>query len=314
MRSQTIGVRFQLFRLQFRRLGSDSDGLLGLRAGAGSRPGGRVSFKSTRVAGCLCADKGALCARCSRTLLRSFLQHQKKPKERRPCWLRPSASLRATCGGALAGCAVELAARLRRSAQTATASQFTKHARTSAHATPQVLRRRRLQKGWGGQTAPTSTRAIAALGSACAARGACARDARPSAAMARTDVRLRVPFWPCREAQGAGRACAEGHTPSLTNSLRLFERSAPARSEFRSAPRERASQVAPRAARGRGQQGRLLFGDFLLATKRKLLRRRAHIPAPALNQLNLSKDIATNPIQTSARAQKHLKSASRGHP
>ena len=41
--------------------------------------------------------------------------------------------------------------------------------------------------------------------------------------------------------------------------------------------------------RGHGQRGRLLFGDFLSAgdrwrRKRKLLRRRAHIPAPALGK------------------------------
>ena len=36
---------------------------------------------------------------------------------------------------------------------------------------------------------PTSIRAIAALGRACAARGACARETGPSEAMARVDVR-----------------------------------------------------------------------------------------------------------------------------
>ena len=269
MRSSTIGVRFQLIWFRFRQLGSDSNCLLGLRAGAGSRPGGRVSF--------LCVAK------------------EKKPKERRPCWLRPSASLRATCGGVLAGCAVELAARLRRSAQTATASQLTKHARTSAHATPQVLRPRRIQKGWDSPTAKTSKQAFAALGPIRAG------TVRRASGAERSDGPCSwVPFWPCREAQGAGRACAAGHTPSLTNSLRLFERSAPARSEFRSAPRERASQVAPRAARGRGQQGRLLFGDFLLATKRKLLRRRAHIPAPALGKSMQPKIATGSPMNSSS--------------
>ena len=33
------------------------------------------------------------------------------------------------------------------------------------------------------------------------------------------------PFCPCREAQGVGRACAAGHTPSRSDLLRLFERS-----------------------------------------------------------------------------------------
>ncbi len=39
-----------------------------------------------------------------------FASPKKVTKERRPCWLRPSASLRATCVATLAGCAAELAA------------------------------------------------------------------------------------------------------------------------------------------------------------------------------------------------------------
>ena len=44
------------------------------------------------------------------------------------------------------------------------------------------------------------------------ARALCAATARPSAAMARMDVRLPSPFRMRRGAQGVGWACAEGHT------------------------------------------------------------------------------------------------------
>ena len=90
------------------------------------------------------------------------------------------------CGANLrrGGCRVRRGTRyaLARCARTTTASQITKHAREGAHATPQPPRRRRSQKGVGSQTAKqpnsqTATRAIAALGPVCAARGACARAA-----------------------------------------------------------------------------------------------------------------------------------------
>ncbi|MFD2378117.1 hypothetical protein ACFSTJ_12440 [Ottowia pentelensis] len=44
-------------------------------------------------------------------------------------------------------------------------------------------------------------------------------------------------------------------------------------------PQARASQVARSEAKGRGQWGRLSFAFFSLATQRKKVRRRAHIPA-----------------------------------
>jgi hypothetical protein len=50
------------------------------------------------------------------------------------------------------------------------------------------------------------------------------------------------------------------------------------RSEHRRLP------PSPTGRRGTQTGGRLLFGDFLLAAKRKLLRRRAHTPASALGK------------------------------
>ena len=64
--------------------------------------------------------------------------------------------------------------------------------------TPQPPRRRRSQQGVDSRTSKqpnsrTSIRAIAALGLARAARGACTRELGPSAAMARVDVLLPCP-------------------------------------------------------------------------------------------------------------------------
>ena len=61
--------------------------------------------------------------------------------------------------------------------------------------------------GVGQPNIQTSTRAFASLGRVCAARGACAREMGPSAAMARMDVR-RVPFWMRLGRAGRGVACA----------------------------------------------------------------------------------------------------------
>ena len=98
----------------------------------------------------------------------------------------------------------------------------------------------------GEPNSRTATRAIAALGPACAARGACAREMVPSKAMARMDVRLAGSLL---DAPGAHRA--RGGMRVGARMLReLTHRSCPsgapkARSEFCGAPRDRAPQVAP---------------------------------------------------------------------
>ena len=254
----------------------------------------------------------------------SLLRQRNVPKRKATLLAAtPARSAGATWGGTLAGCAVELAARLRRSAQTATASQLTKHARTSAHATPQLLRPRHIQKGRGSPTARTSTRAIAALGPRCAGASAlrCACGAE------RSDGPCSwVLFWPCREAQGVGRACAEGHTPSLTDSLRLSERSASARSEFRSAPRERASQVAPArsggvtasrvalwcshnfAARSERTPTCVNFGSFLSAKRKKGTRPPGRHPGSRPQHKHTSTQAHKH---TSTQARKHASTQAR---
>ena len=81
----------------------------------------------------------------------------------------------------------------------------------------------------------------------------------------------RVPFCACREARGRGcvRVPKDIRT-SCTDSPQLFERSAQRAASSAVAPPARASQVARSAAKRRAQQGRLLFGDFLLARQEKV--------------------------------------------
>ncbi len=182
-------------------------------AEAGSRPGGRGTC--------------------------SLLRQRKVPKRKAPLSLRPLRGAKGqTCVGAVAGCAVELTALRCSFVQTSTASQFTKHARCDARATPQPPRRRRSQQGVDSRTSKqpnsrTSIRAIAALGRACAARGACARENGPSAAMACVDVLLPLPLWMRRGAQGLA------DQGSRLSERSEFERD-PAKPEHRRLPRSEA--------------------------------------------------------------------------
>ena len=88
-----------------------------------------------------------------------------------------------------------------------------------------------------------------------------------------------APFAPLdapRSAAG-GVACVPKDThASLSSSPQLFERSAPARSEFCGAPRSRAPQVAPARSAGVADSG-VAFSlvTFFWRRKRKLLARRA---------------------------------------
>ena len=160
---------------------------------------------------------------------------------------------------------------LARCARTTTASQITKHARSDAHATPQTPRRRRSQKGVGSPTAqqpnsPTATRAVAALGPDGRRRFA-PRSARPSAAMARRDVRLRDPF---RMRRGAQRPADQGSRLSERR-RREFERD-PAGREHRRLPAAKRRDAACRVA--------FLLGTFLWRSKEKYLARRGETRPP----------------------------------
>ena len=118
---------------------------------------------------------------------------------------------------------------------------------------------------------------------------------------------------------------------SLTDSPRLFERSASARSEFRGARRNRPAAGLPRsAAQGSQTWERLFFGDFLLAKQKKVTAPPGALPGsrpehrhaakptskPRLRQAqperlaqaqeNTTNSIATYAYSKSARAPKHL--------
>ena len=198
------------------------------------------------------------------------------PKERNqrkgdPAVCDPFAALRGNLGCSVTGCTAELAARLRRSARTTAVSQFTKHARSDAHATPRPARPRRIQKG----TRRTSIRAIASLGPISRAQAPRAAQAGPSAAMARVAVRLldvRLPN-PLLAAPAAGRL--RGGTRVGARVLRdLTRRGCPSgaaqqQSEFHGAPRNRPDAGLPRSeAQGSQTGGRLSFGYFSLAKQR----------------------------------------------
>ncbi len=189
-----------------------------LGAGAGSRPGGRGTF--------LCFAK------------------EKYPKERRPCCLRPSASLRATWGARARGapwnslCAA-------RAAQTTTASQITKRVCPAAHPPPRALRAPGAARRDGE---PAATRAIAALGPVSRAQAPRAAQPGPSAAMARGVVwmfggspHLAAPAAVRLRGEHARRSAHASSSSSPWLSERRAQRKASSTAHPASAP----TQVAP---------------------------------------------------------------------
>ena len=200
----------------------------------------------------------------------------------------------------------------------------------SAHARPAPCASRHGQKG-PRQYGPS-------LRSAPLGQALRAAKTRPSAAMARV-VPNPLLDAPVAECLRGGMRVGARMLRQLTRRICPNE-ALQARSELCGAPRKCFAAGCPVAQRrGRRQQGRLLFGDFLLATKRKLLRRRAHTPAPALklgkelesdpnstlrcrahtpasvlSKNKQSKNIAVSAISISARSQKHYKSCRRSQP
>ncbi len=151
--------------------------------------------------------------------------------------------------------------------------------------TPQPPRRRRSQQGVGQPNIETATRAFASLGPVSRAQAPRAAQAGPSAAMARVDVRFAgsLLYAPgARRARGGMRVGAR-MLRELTH--RSCSSGAPqARSEFCGAPRDRAPQVAPQRSEGvADSRVALSLVTFFRRDERKLLRRRAHTPASALN-------------------------------
>ena len=187
----------------------------------------------------------------------SLLRQRKVPKRKATPSLRPlRCATGQTCGGAVAGCAVELALLLRSAARTATASQITKHGRTGAHATPQPPRRRRSQQGVNSQTA---IRVFAALDPEIAAP--CARRLRPQQRAERSNgPRCCLAVWlphPLCMRRGAQRPADQGS--------RLSERS-----EFERDPAGREHRRLPRsAAQGTQTVGSPSFAFFSWRRKKR---------------------------------------------
>ncbi len=177
------------------------------------------------------------------------------PKERRPPVCDPFAALRGKpAAGRLRGapwnslCAA-------RAARTATASQSTRHGRFDAHAHPTTAPPQAQPAGGWAAEQP---------------RGPLLRSAPPRGrkrhALRRPGRAKQWPVWmsaprvPFRMRRGAQRPADQGS--------RLSERNAVERVGAR--PRwTRAPQVARSEAQGRSLQGRLFFGDFLLAKQKK---------------------------------------------
>ena len=203
------------------------------------------------------------------------------PKERNqrkgdPTVCDPFAALRGNLGCSVAGCTAELAARLRRSARTTAVSQFTKHVCPSAHMPPRALRAPGAYRREPANR--TSIRAIAALGPACAARGACAREMGPSAAKARVAAWMfgcwmfgcPPPCWLRLRRGGCGVSMGVEAPMPCELTRRGCPSGAPqAQSEFHGAPRNRPAAGLPlRNAKGSQTGGRLSFGYFSLAKQR----------------------------------------------
>ena len=193
---------------------------------------------------------------------------RKSPKKRRPPVCDPFAARRGKpAAGRLRGapwnslCAA-------RAARTATASQFTKHGRSDAHAHP--------------ATAPPQAQPAGAWTAEQPNSHTGHRFARPRDRGAqRLRVRGRAQRWPVwmsdsrvpfRMRRGAQRPADQGS--------RLFERS-----EFERDPAGREHRRLP-AAKRRDAACRVAFSlvTFSWRGKRKLLRRRAHTPASALRK------------------------------
>jgi hypothetical protein len=188
---------------------------------------------TAHLAACLVLGRRPGVARRASNFL--LLRQKKVTKEKATPSLRPLRGAKGqTCVGAVAGCAVELALRCARRSDSHGESVHEAWAlRRPCH--PATAPPQAQPAGVGSQTSNsrTATRAIAALGRACAARGACARELGPSAAEARVDVWFPLPLWMRRGAQGLA------DQGSRLSERSEFERD-PAKPEHRRLPRSEA--------------------------------------------------------------------------
>ncbi|PUA95837.1 hypothetical protein C8C99_0640 [Acidovorax sp. 107] len=238
----------------------------------------------------------------------SLLRQRKVPKRKATPSLRPLRGAKGqTCGGAVAGRAVELALRCARRSDS--------HGE-SAHEAWALRRpcspRNRPAAGAAsrGGTAeqPTSIRAIAALGLVSRAQAPRAAQAGPSEAKARVDVWFPLPLWMRRGAQGLA------DQGSRLSERSEFERD-PAKPEHRRLPRSE--------AQGTQTVGSPFFWVLFFGEAKKSASPAGRLPASALDQGMLpnqrtrpetTKTIAASAYPTSASSQKHPKTTRRAHP
>ena len=212
--------------------------VLVLRAGAGSRPGGRGTC--------------------------SLLRQRKVPK--RKATLQSATPSRCYGANLRRGvCGVRRGTRfaLARCARTTTASQITKHAREGAHATPQTPRRRRSQKGVGS---PKARQPNSHTGHCCAWPSLrIARGLRPGG----VGRAKRRPVW--MSACGFPSGCAEERSGQ-----RIRARDCLSEASSSETPLDASTAGCPFATR-RGRRLGVAFSlvTFFWRSKRKLLARRA---------------------------------------
>ena len=258
--------------------------------------------------------------KCARRRSNFLLLRQKKvTKEKATPSLRPLRGAKGqTCGGAAAGCAVELALLLRSAARTTTASQFTKHARCDARATPQPPRRRRSHRGWIAKqpNIQTATRVVATLDPVSAVPSA--RRLRPRSGAEQSDG-------PCGYWFPIPSVCAEERSGQ-----RIRDRDCLSAASLSETPLDASTAGCPSAQRwGRRQWGRLLLPSFLGDARKEGAPPGAHpgtrprhrhavpISTPRLQQAqperavtlheNTINFIAACAYSTGARAKKYLK-------
>ena len=215
-----------------------------------------------------------------------FVSPKKVTKERRPHWLRPSASLRATCGAHGRGA---LSNSLR-----ACSAPF-KHRQRVRSRCGCILRCTRSPRPLRSSAHPegreTTTRAIAALGPGFCSRLVEAglpamsaseeqrphrgkarshiRSSRPSAAMARGDFTSPLAV-PRSAGRGAGAAAQHAALRDLTRCGCLSEVNAVNEASSAAPPHVRASQVAPKRSAGDTASGvAFLLPTFLWRDKEK---------------------------------------------
>ena len=215
-----------------------------------------------------------------------FVSPKKVTKERRPHWLRPSASLRATCGAHGRGA---LSNSLR-----ACSAPF-KHRQRVRSRCGCILRCTRSPRPLRSSAHPegreTTTRAIAALGPGFCSRLVEAglpamsaseeqrphrgqarshtRSSRPSAAMARGDFTSPLAV-PRSAGRGAGAAAQHAALRALTRCGCLSEVNAVNEASSAAPPHARASQIAPERSAGDTASGvAFLLPTFLWRDKEK---------------------------------------------